>query len=90
MVCVFSQAICSYFGPVLPLGDQRRGAHVLSYPRVPGVAYKDYVIDGDCANCVVETPRSPAIYANHSTNPNPALQARTLSMYLYIELSNYL
>jgi len=42
--------------------------------RVPGVANKDYVIDGDCANCPVDTLRSPAVYANHSALPNAVLQ----------------
>jgi len=56
--------------------------------RVPGVGNKDYVIDGDCANCEVETPRSPAIYANHSAQPNAVLQVR-LYTHIYIEIYVY-
>jgi hypothetical protein len=72
LIC--EQAVCQYFGPHLPLEVMHRGGSVL---QLPGGCHG---IDGNCENSPFETPRAPAVFANHSERPNariefwPALQ----------------
>ena len=65
------QAICEYGGPRLPRSLQSGdGSYVLQLPRTR------IIIDGNCDNLPGEydVPRCSAIFANHSSEPNAALE----------------
>ena len=62
------QFISEYDGPRLPRRLQAHGRYVL---QIPGAST---IIDGDCENSPFDCPRSPAIYANHSSQPNARLE----------------
>ena len=65
------QAICEYGGPRLPMSLQSGdGSYVLQLPRTR------IIIDGNCDNLPGEydVPRCSAIFANHSSEPNAALE----------------
>ena len=62
--------ICEHNGPRLPKRLHPRGRYVL---KVPGTST---VIDGASENSPFECERSPAVYANHSSQPNARLECR--------------
>ena len=62
------QFVSEYDGPRLPQRLHVRGRYVL---QVPGTAT---VIDGASENSPFECERSPAVYTNHSSQPNARLQ----------------
>ena len=62
------QAIAEYFGPRVADTARLVGAFVLRVPRTR------VSVDGHGDNSPFECPRSPAIFANHSSCPNAALQ----------------
>ena len=62
------QFISEYDGPRLPQRLHVRGRYVL---QVPGTST---VIDGASENSPFECERSPAVYANHSSQPNARLE----------------
>ena len=64
------QFISEYDGPRLPQRLQVRGRYVL---QVPGTST---VIDGASENSPFECERSPAVYANHTYQPNARLECR--------------
>lgn len=63
------QFIAEYVGPRLPGRLQKTGSYVL---QIPGA--NDVVIDGASENSPFRCPHSPAIYANHSSQPNARLE----------------
>ena len=66
------QAICTYDGPRLPLEAISKGEYALEVPSSSGL-----VIDGvreNCLSCVGVGPPCPAVYANHSSQPNARLE----------------
>ena len=62
------QFISEYSGPRLPQRLHVRGRYVLQVPGTPTV------IDGASENSPFECERSPAVYTNHSSQPNARLQ----------------
>lgn len=62
------QPICEYTGPRLPARLQTVGRYVML---IPGATV---VIDGASENSPFACPRAPAIYANHSSQPNARLE----------------
>ena len=63
------QFLSEYRGPRLPTRLQVRGQYVLQVPAT------SFVIDGAGENSPFEVERSPAIYANHSREPNARIES---------------
>jgi len=64
------QAISEYAGPRLPKGRVKN----LSSEFVLEMPGTNFVIDGSSENSPFDCPRTPAIFANHSTLPNARLE----------------